>query len=126
MAAPSLQTEKDPAMVLKKAFLRAVDFLHVNRSQIEAILGVSPATISRLYKSPKQVIDPKSKEGEIALIFVRIFRSLDSLFGGNVEQAKTWMHSYNTHLEGVPLELLSSLRGLFDVAGYLDAIRGKV
>ena len=43
------------------------------------ILGVSPSTLSRLDERP---LDPARKEGELAVLFVRLFRSLDALLGG--------------------------------------------
>ena len=44
-----------------------------------SILGVSPSTLSRLDERP---LDPARKEGELAVLFVRLFRSLDALLGG--------------------------------------------
>lgn len=110
--------------VLAKAFLRAADRLGLNQRQSAAVLGVSEATLSRV--AAGRPIDPASKEGEIALLFVRAFRSLDALVGGREPDARAWMHAENRHLGGVPAALACTITGLVDVVGYLDAVRGKL
>src|SRR5512139_917797 len=110
--------------VLAKAFLRAAGRLGLTQRQAAAVLGVSEATLSRVASG--RPIDPESKEGEIAVLFVRAFRSLDALVGGREEDARAWMHAENRHLGGVPSALARSVAGLVDVVGYLDAVRGKL
>jgi hypothetical protein len=66
----------------------------------------------------------ESKEGELGLLFLRVFRSLDALVGGNLEQARAWLRAENDHLRGVPLQRMHKVEGLVDVADYLDALRG--
>ena len=60
------------------------------------------------------------------MLFVRMFRSVDALVGGDVEAARQWLHAENVHLEGVPARLIQTVTGLVDVVEYLDAMRGKV
>ncbi|HEX6853326.1 MAG TPA: antitoxin Xre-like helix-turn-helix domain-containing protein [Candidatus Polarisedimenticolaceae bacterium] len=110
--------------VLAKAFLRASDRLGLSQRQAAAVLGVSEATLSRVASG--RPIDPSSKEGEIAILFVRAFRSLDALVGGREADARAWMHAENRHLGGVPAALACTITGLVDVVGYLDAVRGKL
>ena len=110
--------------VLSKAFVRAADRLGLSRRQAAAVLGVSEATMSRVASG--RAIDPASKEGEIALLFLRAFRSLDALVGGREDDARAWMHAENRHLGGVPATLAGTVTGLVDVVGYLDAVRGKL
>jgi transcriptional regulator with XRE-family HTH domain len=109
--------------VLGKALFRAVEKLGLKQDELAAILGVSPATLSR--RQAARVLDPNSKEGELGLQVVRIFRSLDALFGGNERQSACWFASENQHLGGVPRELVRNVLGLIHVADYLDAMRGK-
>ena len=66
------------------------------------------------------------KEGYLALIFLRLYRSLDALVGGNDEQAQRWLHAPNTHLGGVPADRLNTVQGLVDVVQYLDGMRGQI
>lgn len=111
--------------VVTKAFLRSVNLLEMSRADVSALLGVSEASLTRLYQGGR-VIDLATKEGEIAVYFLRLYRSLDTLFGGNAVNAIQWFKSRNSHLGGVPLELVKSIGGLVEVAGYLDSMRGKV
>jgi hypothetical protein len=87
-------------------------------------LGISPASVSRLGR--ERTIDPGSKEGELGLLLLRVFRSLDATVGGDESAARAWFHADNHHLGGVPAELVRSVTGLGHVAEYLDAIRGKL
>jgi len=97
--------------------------LGLTQKDLAALLGVSPSTVSRFAQRP---LDPRSKEGELAVLFVRLYRSLDALVGGNTEACRRWFHAHNHHLEGTPADLVQSVTGLVDVIQYLDAMRGKV
>lgn len=113
----------DPGVVLARAVLRAAEQLGVRQAQLARILGVSEATVSRLASG--RSLAPESKAGELALLFVRVFRSLDALFGGATEQSRLWLTANNTHLGHVPARLLESAAGLVAVVDYLDAMRGR-
>ncbi len=108
--------------VLTKALLRAADLLGLSSAALGRILGVSEASISRLYAGSRTV-DPHSKEGELALLLVRVYRSLDALVGTDGAQRKAWMQGHNRALNGRPLELIARAEGLVAVAAYLDAMR---
>jgi transcriptional regulator with XRE-family HTH domain len=116
--------EARSAEVLARATLRAANLLGLSQKHLAAVLGVSEASVSRLDRG--RGIEPASKEGEIALFFLRIWRSIDALAGGDELQARTWMQSENDHLGGVPARLIQSLAGMVRVADYLDAMRGKL
>ena len=118
------ESQTRAAQVLTRAVLRAADILGVSQKELAAIIGVSAATLSRLAGGQK-LLAPDTKEGELALLFVRVFRSLDALLGGDDANSRTWLRSENLYLAGVPIELMQSVRGLVDVADYLDAMRGK-
>jgi hypothetical protein len=113
----------NPAQVLTKASLRAAEVLGLTRADLARILGVSAASASRLGRS--RTVDPDSKEGELALLFLRAYRSLDSLFGGNHEAGQAWLEAENDHLGGRPVELIQRVEGLVRVASYLDSMRAK-
>lgn len=113
----------DPADVLTKALLRAAPKLGLNQKALARTIGVSEATVSRLGHGRR--IAPESKEGELALLLLRLFRSLDSLFGGNETQTRAWMHAANHHLGESPIALIRSVVGLLQVIEYLDSMRGK-
>lgn len=112
----------DASGVLTKALLRAAGLLDLAPAALARILGVSEASISRLANG-KRSIAPESKEGELALLLVRVYRSLDALVGGDDAQRRAWMHSANRALNGTPSELIRSAEGLVAVASYLDGMR---
>ena len=114
----------DPAAVLTKAVLAAASGLGLRNRQLAQVLGTSEASVSRL--SAARTIDPESKQGELALLFLRLFRSLDALMGGDEAKARAWLRAQNDHLGAVPAERLRSVEGLVDVVQYLDAMRGRL
>ena len=114
----------DKKQVLRKALLRMAERLNLSRRELCTILGISEASLSRLYDG-KRFIDPQSKEGELAVMLLRLYRSLDALFGGNDQQCQLWLHSKNTHLNAIPVQLIQTIQGLISTLTYLDAMRGR-
>jgi hypothetical protein len=114
----------DPAAVLTKATLAAAERLGLRNRQLAAVIGTSEASVSRL--NGARALDPDTKEGELALMFLRLFRSLDALIGGDDSKSRTWLHSRNHHLGGIPAERIRTIEGLVDVVQYLDAMRGRL
>ena len=119
-----LSPESDGALVTKAA-LRAAGRLGLSNKSLSRIIGLSEASVSRM-GTGAFVLTPGDKPFELALMFVRLFRSLDAIVGGDDAAARGWMVSGNTSLGGVPLELVQSLSGLVNVVGYLDARRALV
>ncbi len=72
-----------------------------------------------------QSLDPASKQGEIALLIVRIVRALFVLTGGDKEWIKHFMHTHNNITGNVPAKQIQSIQGLMTVVQFVDAIRGK-
>jgi len=126
MSGANLQaaSSAEPAAVLSKAVTRAADHLRIQRSLLARILGISAATVSRLYSGSYQ-LDRRRKEWELAILFVRAFRSLDSIVGEQ-ESACRWLASNNRTLNGRPLDLIAHTEGLVRVVHYLDASRSLV
>lgn len=114
----------EAGVVVAKATLSAAARLGLSHRQLAAVIGTSEASVSRLQRG--RAIDPESKEGELALMLVRLFRSLDGLVGGDEQQARAWMHAPNTHVGGVPAERIATVEGFVDVVQYLDAMRGHL
>jgi hypothetical protein len=69
---------------------------------------------------------PTGKDYELAVLFVRLFRSLDAIVGGDAGVAREWLRNTNIPLGAAPLEHIQTIRGLTDVVGYLDARRAVV
>lgn len=112
------------AVVLSKAVARAAERLGVSKSLLAKVLGVSPPTITRLYTGA-YLLDQSRKEWDFALLFVRVFRSLDSVVGDE-STARKWLCSDNLGLNAKPIELIRNTEGLVRVVQYLDASRGLV
>ena len=72
------------------------------------------------------LLKPGDKAFELALLFLRLFRSLDALAGGDEQTARAWLRNDNLALGGVPAALIESLPGMVNVVGYLDARRALV
>src|ERR1700761_8274703 len=115
-----LPSQPDAAPVVAKAALAAAQRLGLRDRQLAAIIGSSEASVSRLRSG--RGLDPASKEGELALLFVRLYRGLDALVGGDDAAARAWLHASNLHLNGIPAERIATVEGLVDVVQYLDAM----
>lgn len=111
-----------PGAVLTKATLRAAGLLGLSSAELAAVLGVSAASVSRLGRGRE--IPATGAEAQLALLFVRMYRSLDALLG-STEPCRAWLHAANTHLGRPPAELIQTVEGLVHVTEYLDAMRGK-
>lgn len=111
--------------VVATAALRAADRLGVTSRQLAAVIGVSEATVSRLRHGEAR-LDPGTKPFELAVLFVRLFRSLDAIVGGDDAVAARWLISPNGALAARPIDKLQTVSGLFDVLAYLDARRALV
>lgn len=114
----------DAGVVLAKAVLAAADRLGVTNRELARILGTSEASVSRLGRS--RAFRLESGEAEMAALFLRLFRSLDALTGGDEAKARAWYGANNRHLGGIPAERVRTVEGLVDVVRYLDAMRGKL
>jgi len=110
------------AAVATKAVLRAAARLGLSNKTLAKIIGVSEATVSRMGAGSYQ-LTRGDKPFELALLFVRVFRSLDAIAGGDEAVATAWLRSENLALGGTPLPLIQSVPGLVHVLAYLDARR---
>ena len=124
MTNPIRRPAPRPEVVLATALLAAGARLGLVGRELAAVIGTSEATVSRLKFA--RGLDPKSKEGELALLFLRAYRSLDALVGGDDDKARLWLRAENEHLDGVPAERILTVEGLVDVVRYLDAMRGRL
>src|SRR5688500_13078368 len=110
--------------VLTRALVRAARALELSQAKVAAALGVSTPTVSRMF-AEKYFLDPQRKEWELAALFVRLFRSLDSIVASD-DKARAWLASDNRALGARPIDLLPRAEGLIRVLHYLDAARGRI
>ncbi len=113
------------SIVLTKALCNLVKFYSFSGKDLSKIIGISESTASRLVQGTK-LISPHTKEGELALLLLRIYRSLNAMVGNNHEKAKLWLNSQNKYFRNKPMEEIKTIPGLVDVLNYLDAMRGKL
>lgn len=118
------KTLPQAAYVLANAVHNVKRMLALASDDLAAIIGVHRNTLARFLK--EQALDPGSKEGELALLLIRVYRALYALNGGNLDAMQHWLRTQNRHLQAVPLEAMKTVMGLSQVVQYLDAIRGKI
>ncbi len=115
----------DDAAVVTKAVLRAAGRLGVSNRLLASVIGCSEATVSRMGSGAYQ-LSPGDKPFELAVLFLRLFRSLDAIVGGDAAAARAWLQNDNLVLNAPPVRLITSVAGLVTVVGYLDARRALV
>jgi hypothetical protein len=113
-----------PDAVLAKAVLRAADQLGLRQSGLADVLGMHRTAISRMKTA--QSLDPASKQGELALLLVRLARALYALTGGDGVWIRHFMRAPNRITGGIPAEQIVSIQGLVTVLRVVDAMRGKI
>jgi DNA-binding XRE family transcriptional regulator len=113
------------AQVLTKAVVRAGDALGLKSLELANIIGVSPATMSRM-RNGDYTLEEGGKAFELSALLVRYFRSLDAIAGGDKAVRAAWLRSENLALGGVPAELIQTVAGLTDGLAYLDARRAPI
>jgi Protein of unknown function (DUF2384) len=119
------QPVPDESRVVTKATLRAAGRLGIKNNVLARIIGLSEPTISRMSKGA-YLLPPDSKAFELAVLFVRFYRSLDGIIGGDDSVAADWLKNKNTVLDGIPLEVIQSVSGLANAIEYLDSRRAIV
>lgn len=67
-----------------------------------------------------------SKSFELSAMFVRLFRALDAVVGGDETVARAWLVNANTALGDAPINLIQSVSGLVNVVQYLDSRRARI
>ena len=112
------------ASVLGKAVIRAADRLQISHALLSKVIGLSPPTITRLYQGAYQLKEG-GKEWDFSLLFVRLYRSLDSIVSDD-QIAHQWLLSENLGLHSKPITLIQTTEGLVRVVQYLDSSRGIV
>lgn len=115
----------DHAAVVTKGVMRAAERLELSNRVLAGVLGLSEATVSRMGGHSYQ-LDPEGKPYELAVLFLRLYRSLDALVDGDIVAARAWLRNDNTALGGAPLSQIASVAGLVNVVAYLDARRALV
>lgn len=122
---PQTAASSAESVVLTKAMLRAADLLDVTARLLASVIGVSEATVSRMRRE-EFLLERGTKPFELAVLFVRLFRSLDAIVGGDAAVARSWLKNANTAFDAAPLEKILTITGLVDVIAYLDSRRALI
>ena len=122
---PRPASTADQAAVLTKATLRAAAKLGLTNKLLATVLGVSEATISRM-GTGGYTLQRGQKPFELAVLFVRLYRSLDAIVGGDDVVAGSWLKNRNAVLDAEPVALIQTVPGLMNVIQYLDARRAVI
>jgi hypothetical protein len=127
MAVPNTVMRPAPerAEVLSKAVVRAAEHLELTNKELGEIVGLSQATVSRL-RNGGYKLEEGSKPFECAQIFARLFRGLDAITGSDDTSSRIWLRNDNTALQGKPIEMIRTIRGLVDVVNYVDSRRAVI
>ncbi len=81
-------------------------------------------TISSFKANPE--LDPATKQGELAILLIDIYRAVYVLSGGDSEWIHYFMNSYNEATKGVPIEQIQTISGLTTVLHFVDSVRAKM
>lgn len=89
------------------------------------VIGLSEASLSRMARD-QFTLGLEEKPYELSLLFIRLFRSLDSIVGGDEATARAWLRNENLALGGKPIAMIETVPGLVSIVEYLDAERAVV
>lgn len=118
-------TQRDDGELVTSAFINAGRDLGMPLRQLARVIGVSESAMKNYSRGSASI--SSAKDRELSLGFIRVYRALFAILGGNREQMQHWMHTANRHLNRqVPAELVENYQGLAEVNVYLDAMRGRL
>ena len=111
--------------ILAEAALNAAGLLQIKGGELARIIGVSPAMVSKMGRA-NAPLPQDAKVEELTKCFLRVFRSLDAIVGGDDGVAAQWLRNENSALRGTPLALMQTVPGLVQVMEYLDQRRAPL
>ena len=124
LAIPNDAIGDERARVVTTAVLRAAESWRLGKTTLGRILGLSPASVSRL--SAGGGLLPGTKPYELGLLLLRLYRSLDTIMGGDRDLAREWLGAHNGALGGRPVDRITTIVGLTEAAAHVDAFRARV
>jgi Protein of unknown function (DUF2384) len=125
-----VEDKLDPAAAYEsaavaKATIRAAKKLGLENPTLSAVIGLSPAIISRM-RNGEYELERTSKEFDLSVLFVRLYGSLDAIVSGDENVARAWLNNRNVALGDKPINLIQNVSGLVNVIQYLDDQRARV
>ena len=117
--------QQSDAQLITEAYVEAGRELGLTLRQMAAVIGVSEPAMKNYSRGSAAIRSAKSQE--LSLGFIRVYRALFAILGGNHDQLRHWMNTPNRHFKGqVPTQLAATYQGLAELNVYLDAMRGRV
>ena len=120
-----LHVQSNDEAIVSKALLNAARRLEMTNIELAQVVGISESKLSRMDRK-EAFVSRSGKEFDLALLFVRLYRSLDSITGGDRVTSAAWIRNPNKAFDNVPVERMKSLEGLVDVVQYLDSRRAII
>ncbi len=121
MGIPSKQVNDN--QLVANSLAQAAKFMEITNIELAKMMGISASAFSRAIQKG---FSPQSLKGQVALMIIRVYRSLSALSGQNHGFMTHFLRTKNTYFNQAPLETMDTLEGLVMVNHYLDAMRGKV
>lgn len=113
---PQFPLDQSDAQLVAEACSRAAQVLGLSPKELSEVLSMNQPN------ADDKDLDPQSREGQPALLFLRVYRSLHGLCGGDQSLMRHWIEQPNRHLgEQSPRLLLARIEGINCVADYLDS-----
>jgi hypothetical protein len=112
--------------VVACALIRAGDKLVLTNRVLAGMIGLSDSSITRIRGGDVRLLADGSKPREFATLFLRLYRSLDAIMGGDDAVSAKWLRNANSALGGVPIDMIQTAQGLIRVIDYLDSRRAVV
>jgi transcriptional regulator with XRE-family HTH domain len=117
--------QQSDAELVTGAYVEAGRELGLTLKQMASVIGVSEPAMKNYSRGAASISSPKNQE--LSLGFIRVYRALFAILGGDREQMQHWMKTPNRHFGSqAPTELAGSYQGLAALNVYLDAMRGRV
>ncbi|UQR65099.1 MbcA/ParS/Xre antitoxin family protein [Bradyrhizobium sp. C-145] len=124
---PAMEAVREPSKegaVLTKATMMAAARLGLPQRVLANVLGLSESVVSRM-RSGEYVLE-RGKPFELAVLFLRLYRSLNAIVSGDDKTAGEWLRNDNLALKARPVDLIQKVQGLVDVIRYLDTRRAII
>lgn len=124
-SAKQLRPSVNDEVLVSKALLNAARRLNMTNIELAQIVGISESKLSRMDRQ-EAVVSRSGKEFDLAVLFIRLYRSLDAITGGDTVTSAAWIRNQNKAFNTVPVQRMKSLEGLVDVVHYLDSRRAII
>lgn len=122
MPQPNNAAAPGRAETLVEAVNEAARLMGLSQADVARILGISEASASRMVRgewAPRE----NSSQWQLALLLIRLFRSLDAIMAGDETALQAWLRNDNRALGAPPYRLIQSVEGLARTLAYVDSYR---